>query len=175
MRVFVLALPACLLGEAKNALELFNRAKAISDIRTPDTSPFRLKATLQVSGATPVRADYTLIWLSPEHWREEIHTQDRAYVRIGDGSLVWFDGERASLNGTDRQFRSLVIPLVLQVKTGEELGKVKEQKVMACVNNASKLTGDMRTTEQYCFDVNAECFCRRRLKTVKLNIRTSAL
>lgn len=77
-------------GRPQNASARFERAIELSDINSDKVSPFRLKATVSVSGKTePVRGTYELISLSEHRWREEIVFPGYRRVRVGGVGKYW--------------------------------------------------------------------------------------
>lgn len=79
------------------ALTLFQKALAVSDIRAPGSPPFELQGTVNVHGGDKKdeSGTYDLKWASPEQWREEIRFGDYSRVRVG---------------GKDEYFQSRSIP-----------------------------------------------------------------
>lgn len=68
------------------ALALFQKALAVSDIRAPGSPPFELQGTIDVreaSGAKLTSGTYLLKWAAPDKWREEIHFPSYFRIRIG--------------------------------------------------------------------------------------------
>src|SRR5260370_38893282 len=50
------------------------------------TPPMKVRAEIQVAGAnaTTAQGDYTLDWVSPAQWREQIHFANYERLRVGD-------------------------------------------------------------------------------------------
>lgn len=68
------------------ALALFQKALAVSDIRAPGSPPFELQGKIDVresSGAKLANGTYLLKWAAPDKWREEIHFPNYFRIRIG--------------------------------------------------------------------------------------------
>jgi hypothetical protein len=68
----------------KRAEEMLDRARRISDIRAPNSPPFRMKATFSFAGADldPVEGTYTEIWVSDSQWRREIAVGDLLQIEV---------------------------------------------------------------------------------------------
>lgn len=73
------------------ALALFQKALAVSDIRAPGSPPFELQGTIDVHGGriTDAHGTYLLKWAAPDKWREEIHMPNYARIRIGGKNQYW--------------------------------------------------------------------------------------
>lgn len=74
------------------AIALFAKALAVSDLRAPGSPPFEMRATItveQTHGKPSVTGAYLLKWASPNQWREEIHFPNYTRVRIGGKNLYW--------------------------------------------------------------------------------------
>jgi len=150
--VLILTLQALCFGENQDCLDLFRRAADISDIRNSAVAPFELKARLQVFGDQPNDADYRLTWLSADHWREEIRSGNKVFIRIGDGDLVWLNQDRDAIADVQRRFRALVIPLTLQIRTDAKVGKIQEKEWNGSQVQCVQVTAGMLGVEQFCFD-----------------------
>ncbi|HEV2490192.1 MAG TPA: energy transducer TonB [Candidatus Acidoferrales bacterium] len=79
------------------ALALFQKALAVSNIRAPGSPPFELRGTILVHGVGKEDASgtYLLKWATPDRWREEIHFPNYFRIRVG---------------GKDEYFQSRSIP-----------------------------------------------------------------
>lgn len=73
------------------ALALFQKALAVSDIRAPGSPPFELRGTIDVRGGDKKdeSGTYDLKWASPEQWREEIRFADYWQTRVGGKDQYW--------------------------------------------------------------------------------------
>ncbi len=149
---FVLLLQALCLGQDKSAVDLFTHASELSDIRTPVFAPFRLKAKVHILGNRPREAECTLLWVSADRWREEIRSDNKIYIRIGEGSLVWSNNDSRAVVDIHRQLRELVIPLTLYLRPGIKLSKIKDKKWNGSKAKCVLTTGGDWGEEQFCFD-----------------------
>lgn len=74
------------------ALALFQKALAVSDIRAPGSPPFELQGTIdvrQAGGAKLTSGTYLLKWAAPDKWREEIHFPNYFRIRVGGKNEYW--------------------------------------------------------------------------------------
>ncbi len=69
---------------------LISRAR-LQEIFTDGTPPMVVRADVQSLGVKGelVQGDYTLTWISPSRWREEIHFANYARLRVGDAKGYW--------------------------------------------------------------------------------------
>lgn len=150
--ILVLILQALCFGENQASLDLLHRAAEISDIRNSALAPFQLKAKLQVFGYQPGEAEYKLTWVSADHWREEIRSENKIYIRIGDGASVWLNQDRDAIVDVQRRFQRLVIPLDLRIRTDAKVGKLREKKWNGSKVQCAQVTAENLGVEQFCFD-----------------------
>jgi len=70
---------------------LISRARSQEEIWTDGTPPMSMRAELQVFDAkgSPVHGDYSLDWVSPSKWREEMRFGKYERLRVGDGKGYW--------------------------------------------------------------------------------------
>jgi len=67
------------------------RARQLSDIRSPKAPAFRLKATFSFIGKNleTARGTYTEIWISGSQWRRETIVNDIHRVEFGTANRIW--------------------------------------------------------------------------------------
>jgi hypothetical protein len=76
--------------EKAEAQALFDRARALSDLRSEGGSPFRLKALFHVKVGDDVLAgDYVLTWQSKNRWRDELTFPRFVQVRVSTEEATW--------------------------------------------------------------------------------------
>lgn len=85
--------PTTVLGRRKtpSAAELMARARKLTDIRAQGGRPFRLQGDVTLFG-TPdgtVKGTYTLLWASPEKWRETMAFPGHSWTRVLVGHEMW--------------------------------------------------------------------------------------
>jgi len=80
------ALPDQSTGEA-----LLDRARQLSDIRTPGSSPFRLEATFSFidKNLDTIHGTYLETWLSESEWRRETIVADSHRIEVRNGAKSW--------------------------------------------------------------------------------------
>ena len=84
--------PVCCAQDVqKHAEELMQRARQLSDIRSPKAPAFRLKATFSFIGKNleTARGTYTEIWISDSQWRRETIVNDIHRVEVGTANRIW--------------------------------------------------------------------------------------
>ena len=135
---------------------LMLRAQKLTDVRAKGSPPFRLQGDVTIFHTRHgnIEGTYTLIWQSPEKWRETISLPGYIQVRLLDGNKMW------------RQRSSPIIPLqVFRVQRalnygnwlrslpGEKFEEIKSRKKKGirqwCFDNSVPHTGVEATL---CFD-----------------------
>jgi hypothetical protein len=73
------------------AEQLLQHARQLSDIRSPNAPPFRLKATFSFTGddLDTVQGTYTETWFSDSQWRRETVIRDQLYIEVRGGDRHW--------------------------------------------------------------------------------------
>jgi TonB family protein len=163
--LIVPSLLACLAGSRAAAaqaspsepVKLIERARAITDIRVEDMPPFRLEGKIRIwvkkNLDTPAEGRYTLIWASPDKWREEVRFADYNRVRIGDRNHYWqVRSQPMELRAMAELDRTLDFPRNLQVRKGYKLEKLKEEKLNGEESACLKTYAEQRYVEKLCFD-----------------------
>jgi hypothetical protein len=87
------AVPADKKEHEQEALQFLNRVRDATNIGAPNSPPFRLRVNVvaaPVEHASPqINGTYTLIWASPDRWREEIIFPGYHRVRVASQSTLW--------------------------------------------------------------------------------------
>lgn len=67
------------------------RARQLSEIRSPNAPPFRLRATFSFSGTNleKVQGTYTEVWVSRSQWRREITANDWRRIEVASSNSIW--------------------------------------------------------------------------------------
>ena len=75
----------------KRAEALIEHARQLSDIRSPGSPAFSLKATFSFVGKDleTVHGNYTEVWLSNSQWRREIAVTDDRRIEVAGISRIW--------------------------------------------------------------------------------------
>ncbi len=74
------------------AIALFAKALAVSDLRAPGSPPFEMRGTITVEQEKhrpAISGTYLLEWASPEKWREEITFPNYIHIRVGGKGQYW--------------------------------------------------------------------------------------
>lgn len=74
-----------------HAEALLDKARQLSDIRSPSAPPFRLNATFSFIGADleTIQGTYTEVWVSDSQWRRETVVKDSQRVEVGGATRMW--------------------------------------------------------------------------------------
>ncbi len=92
---FVLLIGFCLSAPAQDiaarASEFIQRARQLSDIRKPNSPPFRLEAnfTFLDDDLDEVQGTYTETWVSDTQWRHKISVGKLNYIEINSSGSHW--------------------------------------------------------------------------------------
>jgi TonB family protein len=75
----------------QRAEALLDKARQLSDIRSPNAPGFRLKATFSFVGKNldSVQGTYTEVWVSKSQWRRETVVNDQRRIEVGGPSRLW--------------------------------------------------------------------------------------
>jgi hypothetical protein len=78
-------------GEESNAQALLERARVLSDIRSPSAPAFRLRATFTAitRDLTTLEGTYTETWVSSTQWRRETVVGASRRVEVGAATRHW--------------------------------------------------------------------------------------
>ena len=134
---------------------LISRARLQEEAWAEGTPPMLMRAELQVFDAkgTPVHGDYSLDWVSPSKWREEIRFGKYARLRVGDANGYW------QTNGLSYQpeiifqlDKMLHIKDAIRVKSKQILGKVKNREKAGLRQKCTEVKWTRATERIMCFD-----------------------
>jgi hypothetical protein len=156
----------------EKALQLFEKALAISDIRAANSQPFALSGVIEIptGHGKSAKGSYSLLWAAPERWREEIHFANYSRIRVGGKDEYWqlrsvdyeplpsFDLDGAF--GYLRELRYLAQPNSI---AGLQKISFKDEKIAGVKTECALLTqghdvqigrsnAKFKTTTTYCFD-----------------------
>src|SRR5580700_9102345 len=70
---------------------LLDKARQLSDIRSPNAPPFQLRATFSFIGKDleTVQGTYSEVWVSNSQWRRETVVKDSRRVEVGGATRMW--------------------------------------------------------------------------------------
>ncbi|HEV2288321.1 MAG TPA: TonB family protein [Candidatus Acidoferrales bacterium] len=99
LSLLILPLASWVLGDSSKdadaraqAVALFAKALAVSDLRAPGSPPFEMRGTITVEQENhkpAISGTYLLKWASPEKWREEIAFANYTHIRVGGENQYW--------------------------------------------------------------------------------------
>ena len=148
--------------ETQSALrpaDLMSRARQREDLRAAGGEPFRLTGSIRVisPGQRQVSGTYTLLWLSPRKWREEISLPGFTQVSLLVGDTLWLDRTPAKIPSygafelqQSPDFRSL-----LMLKSGQTFSRVKARKKHGIREDCFAVQTDKRSRSNLCFDADS--------------------
>ncbi len=142
----------CLASDNSEQVALVQHAAEISNLRSAAVGPFRLHARVRIFDEPPTDADYSLIWVAPERWREEVLAGGHHTIRIGGKNTVSIKDNSAETQAIHLRLRTLDVAALLYAKPSETLGGVKNLNRsgmrMQCLSRTAK---HVAKTE-LCFD-----------------------
>ena len=97
-------------GEESNAQALLERARELSDIRSPSAPAFRLKATFTAitRDLTTLEGSYTETWVSNTQWRRETVVGASRRIEVGEATRHWLLNSGPPLPVEVQRFSSLL-------------------------------------------------------------------
>jgi hypothetical protein len=137
------------------AKQLMERAHRLSDFRSKGSEPFRLRAdfTLLDLGADQQTGTYSLLWLSPEKWREEISLHDFTQVRILLGQKLWRQRSGRVLPYAAYLLQSVFNSLnLMKPLPGEKYSRVRTRNLNGKPADCFKVRHGPRKGEELCFE-----------------------
>lgn len=139
-------------ADKSQSAALLQQAAERSNIRSSDAAPFQLRAKIRILDSQPIEAEYLLVWVTQERWREEISIGDKQSIRIGGKGTVSSEGDSEQAQTVRSEVRDLDLPTLLNLEQGASLSGIKvEQKNgmgLQCVSQTAK----HRPKTELCFD-----------------------
>ncbi len=136
--------------------ELISRARSQEEIWAQGTPPMSMRAELQVFDAkgTPVHGDYSLDWVSPSKWREEIRFGKYERLRVRDAKGYWQTSGLSYQPEIIFQLDTLVhIKDAFKVRSKQSLGKVKNREKAGLQQKCTEVKWAKAIERIMCFDV----------------------
>ena len=138
------------------------RARQLSDIRSPKAPAFRLKATFSFIGKNleTARGTYTEIWISGSQWRRETIVNDIHRVEFGTANRIWRLDNSTDFPEVATRLPDLmnVFPQASPTFEFESITDTTDQKVQNSARRL-KLAPDKRNTD-FVSSRKAECCSR---------------
>jgi TonB family protein len=134
---------------------LISRARSQEEIWTDGTPAMLMRTELQVFDAkgTPVHGDYSLDWVSPSKWREEIRFGKYERVRVGDAKGYWQTTGLSYQPEIIFQLDTLLhLKEALRVRSKQSLGKVKDRGKGGLRQKCTEVKWTKGTERIMCFD-----------------------
>jgi len=151
----------CSGSDNSQPLALVQHAADIANVRSADVGPFRLRASVYTYGAEPVKADYLLIWVTSEQWREEISIENHRALRIGGKGTVSTKDDTEQAQAIRSQLRSLDIPALLYIKSNHSLGGVEMRNYDNVKEQCLSRTAKLSSKTELCFDAATGALLRK--------------
>ncbi len=134
---------------------LISRARSQEEIWTDGTPPMLMRAELQVFDAkgSPVHGDYSLDWVSPSKWREEIRFGKYERFRVGNAKGYWQTSELSYQPEIIFQLDTLLhLKNAFKVRSKQSLGKVKDREKAGLRQKCTEVKWTKATERIMCFD-----------------------
>jgi TonB family protein len=137
-----------------DSLALLTQATKLQVLRAEGTPPFLLRAHLEVNlNKREIQGEYSLLWQSPNHWREEMRLGDFGRLRVGAEVGYW---QERSIDYQPQMIFDLDqlmdVAGMLWVQPTEKVAQLKSRKIggnaMSCVE--IRLKGGV--ARELCFD-----------------------
>jgi TonB family protein len=89
--LFFVAKVSAKANKGQQAAQWASKANQLMDICSPGSPPFRLTEVLRVRTEKRewVEGTYTLTWVSPDQWRDELTLPDYHEIRVGGQQSIW--------------------------------------------------------------------------------------
>jgi TonB family protein len=141
--------------EAPSPDALIARARLQEEIWTEGTPPMLMRAEIQVSDAqgAPVHGDYTLDWVSPTQWREQIRFGNYERLRVRDAKGYWQKSGLSYQPEIIFQLDTILhIKNALWVGSKQTLGKVRNREKAGVRQKCTEVKWALGTQRVMCFD-----------------------
>jgi TonB family protein len=164
IRAVAFAIVLCVLSGGASAAEdiqkaaegMLNRARQLSDIRSPNAPGFRMKLTFSFVGhdLETLQGSYTEVWVSNSQWRRETAVGDFQRIEIGGPSKRWLVD-----SGKDFFEEAARVPTMIEVfptttaKFEFESFANPDSATRCAVTRAR---GTLHTKWAFCFDKNSQ-------------------
>jgi TonB family protein len=140
----------------KAAEGMLNRARQLSDIRSPNAPGFRMKLTFSFVGhdLETLQGSYTEVWISNSQWRRETAVSDFRRIEIGGPSKSWLVD-----SGKDFPEGAARVPTVVEVfpaRTAKFEFQSFANPDLATQCAVTKARGALRTKWALCFDKSSQ-------------------
>jgi TonB family protein len=140
--------------EAASAEALISRAR-LQEIWTEGTPPMLMRAKVRVSDAKGVLAygDYTLNWVSPSQWREDIRFGNYERLRVRDAKGYWQTTGLSYQPEIIFQLDRMVhLKDALTVGSKQSLGKIRSREIAGVRQKCTEVKWTKGTDRTMCFD-----------------------
>jgi TonB family protein len=134
---------------------LLSRARTQEAIWAEGTPPMMMRADIQISDAkgNPVHGGYTLEWVSPSRWREEIRFGDYDRLRVREATGYW---QKSGLSYQPEIIFQLDTMLhlkdALRLRLKQSFGKAKTHEVAGVRQKCAEVKWAKGTDRIMCFD-----------------------
>jgi TonB family protein len=141
--------------EIQSPETLVSRARMLEEPWTGDTPPSLMEADLEVPRprGAPSHGSYTLHWMSPLQWREEIRFADYDRVRVRDAKGYWQTSKSNYQPEIIFQLDTLLRPKeLLKIEPKQGLGKVRSRGKDQQREMCTEVKWSKATDHVLCFD-----------------------
>jgi hypothetical protein len=138
----------------KTAEGMLERARQLSDIRSPNAPGFRLNVTFSFIGKDleTVQGTYTEVWISNSQWRREIVVGNLRQVEIGGPTRRWLADNGEDLPEPVANIAAMVQMFPSRNAKFEFDSAITRDPVTQCF--LTKAVGERQQRHAFCFDKN---------------------
>lgn len=154
---FLLACGFCSAGQedASSPETLIAQARKTQQIWTDGTPPLQMRAEIQVLDSKGVMTpgQYTVNWVAPSRWREELRIANYERLRVHDAKGYWQKSTMSFQPEIIFQLDTLLdLEKVLRIAAKQSLGKVKSHKKDGASQRCTEVKWTSGTDRVLCFD-----------------------
>jgi hypothetical protein len=146
------------------AAALLNKARQLSDIRSPNAPAFRLKATFSFTGEDleKVEGTYTEVWASNTQWRRETVIAGLRHIEVGGLDKQWLiEPDGFPLQANRLATLMVVLPPASQSFEFTSISESEMRDVTAECVMTKPLVADLRST--LCFEKKSNLLLEKML------------
>ena len=144
---------------------LLARAAEVSNIRSADAKPFRIRAGVSLFAveAGNLEGSYSLVWSSPNRWREETTFPGFTQVRVAGDRKFWQARNVDHLPERIWEFQNLIdLMFRLRLQPKERIRKVYDSRKGGPALRCLELKAESGIERELCFDATLNTLVREK-------------
>lgn len=153
----------------KETSDLWEQAKRVMNYRSPGSTPFQLVESLRIKTKKGIWAEgtYTLIWASPDHWKDELSLPDYHEIRAATQRSIWRTRSQPAWTAAASRARSIVDLAATPVAKPEQgviriynskMGEVMARCVFAVPFRGYEIEGCFDASHGYILTLDSKLF-----------------